>query len=159
MSRIRSIHPGLWTDESFIALSDKARLLVLAVGTFSDYADRFSAAAGLDLANHCGWAWDDDAYAELVSNGLLVSDGSQVVIAFAYGHPRQYVSKWESIRSRVFARDGYACTYCGSAENLHCDHIVPKSRGGADDESNLTTACAHCNLSKGDRTPDEWRAA
>lgn len=36
MSRIRSIHPGLWTDEAFATLSDAAGLLLLALGTEAD---------------------------------------------------------------------------------------------------------------------------
>lgn len=31
------------------------------------------------------------------------------------------------------------------------EHIVPTSRGGADDESNLCLACRACNLRKADR--------
>lgn len=33
MSRIRSIHPGLWTDEAFMALSPLARLLIIGIWT------------------------------------------------------------------------------------------------------------------------------
>lgn len=31
MSRIRSIHPGLWTDEAFMSLSSHARLLIIGI--------------------------------------------------------------------------------------------------------------------------------
>lgn len=49
------------------------------------------------------------------------------------------------------------CTYCqGPFE--HVDHIIPTSRGGTDDLSNLTPACTSCNTSKGDRLPEEWLA-
>lgn len=33
MSRIRSIHPGLWTDDAFMALSAHARLLIIGIWT------------------------------------------------------------------------------------------------------------------------------
>lgn len=36
MSRIRSIHPGLWTDEAFVTLSPFARLLILGIWNESD---------------------------------------------------------------------------------------------------------------------------
>lgn len=66
---------------------------------------------------------------------------------------------WLNMRATVFARDDYTCVYCGSRdEPLHCDHILPLSRGGRSLIENLNTACAPCNISKGDRTPDEWRA-
>ena len=33
MSRIRSIHPGIWTDEAFMSLSAYARLLLMGIWT------------------------------------------------------------------------------------------------------------------------------
>ncbi len=36
-----------------------------------------------------------------------------------------------------------------------CDHVVPRSRGGVTDESNLVTSCSGCNYSKGDLTLDQ----
>ena len=65
-------------------------------------------------------------------------------------------SVWNRLRAAVFLRDGHACRYCGSGENLACDHVVPKSRGGGDELENLATACRSCNSSKGGRTPEEW---
>lgn len=59
----------------------------------------------------------------------------------------------------VFARDGYACVYCGSPLNLSLDHIIPQSRGGSHDPDNLCTCCRSCNSSKGARTPEEWMAS
>jgi hypothetical protein len=35
---------------------------------------------------------------------------------------------------------------------MHIEHIVPLSRGGASDETNLWLACAWCNSYKGDKT-------
>ena len=40
--------------------------------------------------------------------------------------------------------------------NMTIDHILPRSRGGTDDPSNLQLLCARCNSSKGDRTQEEW---
>lgn len=53
-------------------------------------------------------------------------------------------------RFRVLERDGFKCTYCGSDQRLEVDHIVPRSRGGSNDDSNLTTACWRCNSGKSD---------
>lgn len=49
-----------------------------------------------------------------------------------------------------------ACAYCGARETLQWEHIIPKSRGGAETIDNLVLACAACNQSKGDRDPFEW---
>lgn len=35
---------------------------------------------------------------------------------------------------------------------MHVEHIIPLSRGGTSDETNLWLACAWCNSYKGDRT-------
>jgi hypothetical protein len=36
--------------------------------------------------------------------------------------------------------------------SFHMEHIVPRSKGGADAADNLALACPSCNLLKGDRT-------
>lgn len=62
------------------------------------------------------------------------------------------------LRDFVLRRDGFLCTYCGvSGVDLHCDHVVPYSRGGATSAENLVASCKPCNSSKKDRTPEEWR--
>lgn len=42
MSRIRSIHPGLWTDEAFVALSPMARLMLMGIWNECDDAGSFA---------------------------------------------------------------------------------------------------------------------
>ncbi len=60
----------------------------------------------------------------------------------------------------LFARDKYRCLYCGE-DLLHrkalatCDHVRPRSRGGANTWENVVTACKACNSRKDDRTPEE----
>lgn len=61
-------------------------------------------------------------------------------------------------RSAVMLRDGHICQYCGATPgrpHLTLDHVVPRSRGGAQDWPNLVTACKGCNQKKGSNTPDE----
>lgn len=58
-------------------------------------------------------------------------------------------------RHNILRRDGNHCLYCGSTNNLTIDHIVPRSRGGRDTWENLATSCNRCNVTKGDRTPEE----
>lgn len=50
-----------------------------------------------------------------------------------------------------------ACTYCGSSDNITIDHVIPLSRGGSHSVSNLVSACAKCNMSKGAKTVMEWK--
>lgn len=75
-----------------------------------------------------------------------------------YGRP--FANEWAEIRTRIFARDDYTCTYCAvRGVALECDHIVPVARGGGHDDENLTTACRACNRSKRDMLIEEWRPA
>lgn len=74
--------------------------------------------------------------------------------------------KHRRIRSRVasltnehlFLRDGHRCAYCGrhrrelgARERLTRDHLLPRSKGGADEWLNVVTACSSCNHRKDDR--------
>ncbi|MCH8556495.1 MAG: HNH endonuclease [Balneolia bacterium] len=58
-------------------------------------------------------------------------------------------------RKNVMKRDGMKCQYCKSGRDLTIDHVIPKSRGGADSWENLVTACNKCNNKKGNKTPRE----
>ncbi len=62
----------------------------------------------------------------------------------------------------LFARDGYRCQYCGRTspelklrESLTRDHVIPLSRGGSNDWTNVVTACSPCNTRKANRLPAE----
>lgn len=49
------------------------------------------------------------------------------------------------------------CAACGTTEGMIViDHIVPISRGGTSDRSNLQPLCFGCNASKGRRTMEEF---
>jgi 5-methylcytosine-specific restriction endonuclease McrA len=59
-------------------------------------------------------------------------------------------------RRALFARDGWRCVYCGtSSGRLTLDHVVPRSKGGESIWENVVTACAPCNLRKGDRSLEQ----
>lgn len=61
-------------------------------------------------------------------------------------------------RKNILARDGNRCQYCGKkfpASKLSIDHIIPKSRGGKTNWSNVITACNPCNTKKGGHLPSE----
>ena len=53
-------------------------------------------------------------------------------------------------RENIFIRDFFTCQYCGkSAESV--DHIVPRSKGGLHEWSNVVACCKKCNLIKADK--------
>ena len=56
------------------------------------------------------------------------------------------------VRQLVIDRDGTSCYLCGLQcyeHEIHIDHVIPRSRGGSDDPSNLKVACWLCNMRKG----------
>lgn len=57
----------------------------------------------------------------------------------------------DTLRLRVYDRDGWVCLHCGTSEHLSLDHIHPYSRGGEDVLENLQTLCRSCNSRKGAR--------
>jgi hypothetical protein len=64
------------------------------------------------------------------------------------------------LRGQVLRRDNMRCVYCGSdgeGKPLHCDHIIPRSRGGKSTLENLACACYRCNCSKNGKPLDEWK--
>ena len=60
-----------------------------------------------------------------------------------------YGWRWQQMR-RGWLRDNPDCVVCGSTANT-VDHIIPRSRGGPDDESNLQSMCRHCHNVKRQR--------
>lgn len=69
-----------------------------------------------------------------------------------------------SISSRkaiaVFQKTGGHCGYCGCTldfESFTADHILPRSKGGGNEISNLLPCCNPCNRSKAARSIEEFR--
>lgn len=61
-------------------------------------------------------------------------------------------------RGNIFLRDGHTCQYCGAVlpkARLNLDHVVPRSRGGAHNWTNVVSSCIPCNTAKGSNTPQE----
>lgn len=62
----------------------------------------------------------------------------------------------------VLARDNWICCSCGRSSKeegitLEVDHIVPRSKGGSNDISNLQTLCKKCNVGKSNKDATDLR--
>lgn len=58
------------------------------------------------------------------------------------------------IKERVMIRDGMVCCYCNiplTLETVTMEHIVPDSKHGTFNSTNLTVSCAECNNRRGDK--------
>lgn len=81
------------------------------------------------------------------------------------------------VRRSIMRRDRFTCQICGIVGReyrfrrggfgyetdlpdvfLSIDHVIPRSRGGSSDPSNLRVLCTLCNTLKGSKTDAEWRA-
>jgi len=83
-------------------------------------------------------------------------DESRCTIAF-----HQWWYTIPAFKRAIFIRDNFTCRICGYHEMqqerpwlpelsiLQCDHIIPVSRGGPTEISNLRALCASCNGRKG----------
>jgi len=83
-----------------------------------------------------------------------------VIRLLQYVNGRKHKVKFS--RVNVFARDQYRCMYCGNSPgtaNLTYDHILPRSKGGKTEWTNIATCCGACNTKKADRTPQEAKMA
>jgi 5-methylcytosine-specific restriction endonuclease McrA len=66
--------------------------------------------------------------------------------ALKYGVKGSFTNdEWENLKTEY----GNRCAYCNSNSNkVYADHIIPISRGGPNDISNIVPACKSCNSSK-----------
>lgn len=70
-------------------------------------------------------------------------------------------SKWirPKKRRKIYCRDNWTCVYCGiympedkvASHVRTLDHIIPRSKGGSNDETNLVTCCVTCNSRRKDK--------
>lgn len=58
------------------------------------------------------------------------------------------------MKDKSFHLNLYAIDENGKEVLMTKDHIIPKSKGGADDISNYQTMCERCNEAKGNRLED-----
>ncbi len=64
-------------------------------------------------------------------------------------------SKWRSKKT-------VACHWCRKrvkTTDVHIDHVVPLSKGGAHSVENLCVSCAKCNVTKNAKMPEDWNAS
>lgn len=59
---------------------------------------------------------------------------------------------------RIGELQNWRCWWCGKKcrNKYHIDHRVPLSKGGTNWPDNLVITCSFCNLSKGNKLPEEW---
>ncbi len=87
---------------------------------------------------------------EFITSSIVMIRGRHRI---PFGHAHVGLTK-----HRLFARDRQVCAYCGGhfvELDLTVEHILPVSRGGRHEWTNVVTACRSCNTRKGSRRPEE----
>ncbi|MCP3669361.1 MAG: HNH endonuclease [Gammaproteobacteria bacterium] len=85
-------------------------------------------------------------------------DVHPVIAAKGSMYAKSYGATPPLTNRELFRRDGHTCMYCLEQmpdRRLTRDHVMPRSRRGADVWTNVVTACMACNQRKGARTPEE----
>ena len=90
--------------------------------------------------------------ADTVAPSVSIATPSVIILVRYVRAPRRRAVA--VTRRGVLRRDGHRCAYC-RAQAATVDHVMPRSRGGADAWENLVACCLRCNSAKGNRTPDE----
>lgn len=111
------------------------------------------------------WCWQDAVKAVFLGRVDVIAEYDQVVRSanFEMRLPsvialHEFVHQNRApafTRFNVFLRDEFKCVYCGATNDLTFDHVIPRSRGGRTNWTNIVTACAPCNLKKGGRMPKD----
>ncbi|GLI49099.1 MULTISPECIES: HNH endonuclease [Pseudothermotoga] len=69
---------------------------------------------------------------------------------------------FDSIKEYVKIRDNYQCHYKDLRSDIQCsekltaDHIIPRSKGGTDNPTNLVCCCETHNMAKGNMSYEEF---
>jgi hypothetical protein len=182
MSRARNIKPGFFKNDLLAELIPEYRLLFIGLWCEADREGRLQYRPKKLRANIFPYDMSvdvSDGIAELQDRDFLVVyevDGVEYVqianwakhqnphhkeiaseIPALAGHVDTvctgYVPLNNSIRARIYARDGRVCRECGATHGLSIDHIKPVSRGGNSVDDNLQVLCLSCNSRKGNRIP------
>lgn len=67
-------------------------------------------------------------------------------------HERGYGAEWRRRRERILRRDFGLCQPCKRNGSIsiagEVDHIIPKARGGSEDDDNMQSICVDCHKAK-----------
>jgi 5-methylcytosine-specific restriction endonuclease McrA len=94
---------------------------------------------------------DFGVHDEWIFTSSLVLQIPRVIRSLSYDNMPKYRVKLN--RRNIYYRDRNTCQYCGKTlptNQLNIDHVVPRSKGGANSWSNLVCSCLKCNRKKAD---------
>jgi hypothetical protein len=144
------LYAELLDNYEFCALPDRSQLHLMKIWLVASRCNNL-------IPNDAAWITRKIGAASPVQLPLLV--GGNWLIESDGEEPAE--DKWASryvpdkLAAQVFSRDGDKCVDCGSTEKLELDHVLPISRGGKSELSNLAVRCRSCNRRKRSRDAKE----
>ena len=94
------------------------------------------------------------SHQQLIHTVKTCFERPSVVRLTKYVRSYRLYGKIPCTRRNVYLRDKKVCQYCGTFcpwEKATIDHVLPRSRGGKTNWSNVVLACAKCNNKKGNK--------
>ena len=110
------------------------------------------------------WSWQDSVKSVFLDRVSIVSYYERTIRSPSFSMKLPSVIALKSYirpltnpnftRFNVFLRDRFSCQYCGTrfpTQELTFDHVIPRSRGGLTEWTNVVAACSACNLRKANK--------
>jgi hypothetical protein len=158
-------HPSLFALARTLGVSRPqalGHLILLWNGTAIFQGEDVAGLSAEYVAEIAEWVGDPHPfYDALVRTGWITQGGDlnfQDCAHIVYGTtPRTSKHSWRVLRLKILNRDEFTCHYCGSKNPLMAvDHVIPVTKGGTDEESNLVAACQTCNSKKNNKPLKEF---
>ena len=177
MARARNIKPGFFRNEIIGEMPVEFRLLFIGLWTAADREGRLeyrpkrikaeifpyddiNVMDGLSMLRECGfieiyisndqeliqvinWSKHQNPHHKEIASVLPAPEGHKDTVCAGY------IPLNNTIRNRIYQRDGRKCKHCGVEHGLSIDHIIPVSKGGNSVDENLQVLCIGCNIRKG----------
>jgi 5-methylcytosine-specific restriction endonuclease McrA len=127
----------------------------------------------LDPENYIPYSWEDWQELPLFGDQKFIVTGRNrktgeplkirlpsIVVTSAYNKLPNFKVKYNI--KNIWLRDGGRCQYTGrklSLSEVTKDHVIPTSKGGPDNWSNVVACCPHVNKKKADKSLAElgWK--
>lgn len=180
MARARNIKPGFFKNEYLAAMEPMTRLLFIGLWTLADREGRleyrpkriwmelfpleesYSVEDGIADLSDAGfllafeangktylqvanWSKHQSPHHKEVGSDIPAPPGHRDTVC------EGYIPLSNTIRRRIYERDGRVCKQCGAQHGLSIDHIIPISKGGNSVDDNLQVLCMTCNARKNNK--------
>ena len=109
------------------------------------YVVFFMFVAPLIVIKVLGWFFGVDPFSLMFNESKQLSPRARELLNNMASRKVYYPPNWDELSRQAQARDDHECGNCHATRNLHVHHVVPLSKGGTNNLSNLRTLCEDCH--------------